>query len=929
MLRKYINYDPSPTLNRLEPIPSQIILVSCNNNFLQITLDSGATVSYIQLQKALSLDLVIKPNNQLALLADQQTRMASLGEVDFIVTLDNIQMRVRALVMKKLQSECFGGTTFHADNGIEANIKSGTICIHSKYVVKQFNPLLEVQLHPPDQPVLNPISEDQPVVELHMPYASSNAQGEQLGPPVPLCCATPNEPSPVFRTVSLPLESMILPSDCLPIPVPPEVKASYLSMTPSFTAAIDCNSWPPQICEVINGSALYKNNSGKPLIAQKYSQFKPNPVKISELSDHACQENLNAVGCSQVSKNLKMSSPSQTLNPPKNSDTDLLSYIAINRSILSENQVTRIQLINKSFCEVFNNDLHQGYNHHAGRFYADFTFSNKPPPTRIFVPQYNKKCSDIQQAKCDELEEQGVLVDPKKFDIPVFHVSPSWIQQKGRAKHKKLQDCTLDELRFITAFNSLNDCIRPKPSSSCSATTIFLFLSRWKYHIFADLNNSYFQLPVKKSLWSFLGIMTPYKGIRVLTRTGQGLLGSDVELEQLLCRVLGSDITQGHCVAIRDDIVIGGNTIEEAILNYQSVLSKLHENNLKLSPNKVRIFPEDTEIYGYRVKNNCILPSEHTVSSLGKSKIESLKTNKQINSWKGLYKTLIGHLPALSNLMSPFDAATAGKNSNESFTWTPSLTSAFNEAMRHLNNINKTYLPQPDEQLILLPDAMSTTPCVGWVLYTLREEKMFPVIFCTAKLKDYMSRWYPCEKEAVGVVLALDQCSHWIAESTLPTLVGPDSLAVVKATELMRQGKHSSNPRLQSLLASVNRKNIRFFHNSAKAGNHIVPDHLSRLKDTTCNAKDCAIERFLSDIPISVEAMSLSCNDPEPPLTLSSVILNNEIPSPPVLAATSQDFADQLINKSGPIPLGSHHTWREIQKSDENCQTVYRLKIIG
>ena len=165
----------------MEPIPSQIILVSCNNHSLQITLDSGATVSYIQLQRALSLDLVIKPNNQLALLADQQTRMASLGEVDFIVTLDNIQMRVRALVMKKLQAECFGGTTFYADNGIEANIKSGTICIHGKYVVKQSNPLIEVQLHPPDQPVL----------ELHMPSASSNAQGEQLGPPVPLCCATP------------------------------------------------------------------------------------------------------------------------------------------------------------------------------------------------------------------------------------------------------------------------------------------------------------------------------------------------------------------------------------------------------------------------------------------------------------------------------------------------------------------------------------------------------------------------------------------------------------------------------------------------------------------------------------------------------------------------------------------------------------------
>ena len=53
---------------------------------------------------------------------------------------------------------------------------------------------------------------------------------------------------------------------------------------------------------------------------------------------------------------------------------------------------------------MFDNDLSGGYNQYAGQFYADFNFSNKPPPTRVYVPQYNKKCSDFQQAKCEELE---------------------------------------------------------------------------------------------------------------------------------------------------------------------------------------------------------------------------------------------------------------------------------------------------------------------------------------------------------------------------------------------------------------------------------------------------------------------------------------------------------------------------------------------
>ena len=223
--------------------------------------------------------------------------MASLGEVDFLVTSDNIQLRIRALVMKRLQAECFGGMTFHADNGIEANIKSGTISIHGKYVVKQFNPLLEVKLHPPDKQVLTSPSDclnDQPANDSQSSSSSSShAQGNQLGPPVPLCYAAPDSHPPVIRTISLPTESMVLPSDYLQIPIPPDVTASYLSITPSFQAAIDCPSWPPQICEVVNGSALYQNNSGKPIVAPKFSHFKPNPVDISELTDHSTQEELN------------------------------------------------------------------------------------------------------------------------------------------------------------------------------------------------------------------------------------------------------------------------------------------------------------------------------------------------------------------------------------------------------------------------------------------------------------------------------------------------------------------------------------------------------------------------------------------------------------------------------------------------------------
>ena len=80
---------------------------------------------------------------------------------------------------------------------------------------------------------------------------------------------------------------------------------------------------------------------------------------------------------------------------------------------------------------------------------------NMAPPYKIWVPLFNRGCQDLMQDKCDQLVEQWVLVDPKEHGIDIRYVSPCFIQQKGRAKHKKLEERTLDEAGFFSCFNIL------------------------------------------------------------------------------------------------------------------------------------------------------------------------------------------------------------------------------------------------------------------------------------------------------------------------------------------------------------------------------------------------------------------------------------------------------------------------------------------
>ena len=926
-------------LANISPIPSQMLATMYRTFPLIITLDSGATVSFIKLYVVRVLGIPVLPNNQLATLADEKTRMASLGEIDQIVKVGKIFLRFRALVMKHLQADCFGGTTFHVDNNIEPDMVRGEIKIHGKYIVKQANLLPRLPACPPPvihedddddhhaQPSICAMTQTDIVLEIstqteNQPDLHDNVDQEtsDAGEVITHSSSTMNLHSPPSQptkspTISMKAATVLLPRENCMLPIPGlTTDPGKLAVIPNFSE-MDGDLWRPQVCDVVEGCALYVNKSEEvPISHPKNAHFQTLSVKEYSLREAKSVEESN-----NILAPVKM----KPLGSDDNEE-DLTGQIKINKEVLRKEQIEKLEVIHGENVKVFNGELNEGYNHKAGKYLVRLGFKkeNKPPPAKVWAPQYNRTCSDLLQAKCDQLERQGVLTDPKKHNIDIRHVSPIFIQQKGRARHKKLPDCSLEELRFITCFNVLNEDLHPIPSKSVSHINIFKFLARWKFHIHGDLTNSYFQIPMDKRFWGYLAVMTPHRGLRVMTRTGQGLLNSELHLDELIASILGDEISEGICMSARDDLSVGGNTIDELINNWRRVLTKLNNNNLKISPNKTRILLDDTEVYGHRIQNGKVLPSNHIISNLGKIKIEEITTVKKLNSWKGLYKTLISHLPNLSKYMSPFDKATGGKESKDKFNWTPELTAAFNEAAKHLDKINATVLPDPNDRLFLLPDTATHFPCTGWSLHARKEmpegTKLLPVQYASAKLPAYMTDWYACEAEGVGAVLAIDQCASWINESYHTTMVGPDSMPVVKAANLMKTGRHSKNPRLQSLLSSVNRRNVRFFHNSAKAGLHLLPDHLSRL-NRSCGAKDCAMERFLEDIPSQIQSMAMEVVLDN----LTDMIFSDMTPC--TIAATTAELSELLL-QSGPIPLGSRNTWKEIQSSDFDCRQVFRMK---
>ena len=151
---------------------------------------------------------------------------------------------------------------------------------------------------------------------------------------------------------------------------------------------------------------MYQPLSNNPLIAKKFSHFKPQLVAIN--SPHKVSH------VRSDSRKTHPKNPHPSVPTPEGTtpfyDHESLNPIKINDAVFSKDQQDRVCTIHQHFSLGFNNDLTGGYNHSSGRFFADFSFSSRPPPTKVFVPQYNRKCADLQQSKCGKLERQGVHV---------------------------------------------------------------------------------------------------------------------------------------------------------------------------------------------------------------------------------------------------------------------------------------------------------------------------------------------------------------------------------------------------------------------------------------------------------------------------------------------------------------------------------------
>ena len=205
-----------------------------------------------------------------------------------------------------------------------------------------------------------------------------------------------------------------------------------------------------------------------------------------------------------------------------------------------------------------------------------------------------------------------------------------------------------------------------------------------------------------------------------------------------------------------------------------------------------------------------------------------------MRSFIGGYKVLSRVIPRRSSYLTPLDAVTAGRPSQESINWTDDLRAAFRSAQNALSSALTITLPRPEDQLWIVTDGAVRDPGIGATLYVTRGDKVHVSGFFSAKLWGSQTTWLPCEVEAL---------QPYLIQSVKKACILTDSKPCVQAYEKLCRGEFSASPRVSTFLSVVSRYQASVRHVSGAA---ILPSDFASRNAAACENETCQVCSFIS-----------------------------------------------------------------------------------
>lgn len=307
--------------------------------------------------------------------------------------------------------------------------------------------------------------------------------------------------------------------------------------------------------------------------------------------------------------------------------------------------------------------------------------------------------------------------------------------------------------RLVVDYRRVNQRVRydafpvPRPDSmfQClKGATIFTKL---------DLNMAYHQLPLTEDSKPITAFATSF-GSYQYRFLPFGLAVSAAALNRIINSIFG-DLHFKFVTNYFDDLLIYSKNFEEHLDHLRQVFERLRNSGFTVNPEKTHLCMTRVKCLGYVIDSQgCHIDPE---------KIEAIqclpipKNLKQVKSFLGMTAYFARFIERFSEIAAPLNQL---KRKNVRFHMDTEQIDAINKLKNALSVAPVLKFPDFNRSFIVRCD--SSDVALGAVLLQEFEDGIHPVAYASRKLSDTEKRYQILEREALGVIFALDKFHDYL-----------------------------------------------------------------------------------------------------------------------------------------------------------------------
>lgn len=332
-----------------------------------------------------------------------------------------------------------------------------------------------------------------------------------------------------------------------------------------------------------------------------------------------------------------------------------------------------------------------------------------------------------------DLELQGIVEESKSTWL-----NPIVLTRKKNGK-----------LRFCVDLRRLNDITESDNYPLPRIQDLLASLNKMKFFSVIDLENGFFHVSIKETDKEKTAF---YCGNRLMQfrKMPQGYKNSPSIFQRCMNMILGELIGRA-CICYIDDILIFGNTEEEHQDNFNKVLQKLKQYDLKENIDK-RIYKQSNVCFlGYNISFNKITPKEDRAQGIVDFKVP--KSKKEVQRFLGLVnydRQFIKNLSDISQVLSELI------QKDKIFKWDEKHQKAFDEIKGKFKELLQVTMPDWNKRFILETDASNTG--LGAVL----RQDSIPIAYASRKLTDIEKKYGITEKEVLASLWGMEKFEFYL-----------------------------------------------------------------------------------------------------------------------------------------------------------------------